>query len=127
MITASVVPTVSATATRMTAAIVAPTCGIRSRNPAISASTSGKGSPSAHRIPPPPRGEGSREPGDGGGGGGEGHPGARGRGPRHDTGDDRDRDVADQRGGDRRDRVLEHRTPARLHGRPREAEQPVGD
>ena len=52
MITASVVPTVSATATRITAATVAPTCGIRSSSPVITASTSGNGSPSAHADSP---------------------------------------------------------------------------
>ena len=36
----------------MTAAIVAPTCGIRSRKPAITASTIGKGSPSAQADNP---------------------------------------------------------------------------
>ena len=44
--------TVSATATRMTAAIVAPTCGIRSRNPVITASTIGNGSPNAQADSP---------------------------------------------------------------------------
>ena len=44
--------TVSATATRMTAAIVAPTCGIRSSSPVISASTIGNGRPSAHADTP---------------------------------------------------------------------------
>ena len=42
MIAASVL-TVSATAVRITAAIVAPTCGIRSSRPVITASTSGNG------------------------------------------------------------------------------------
>ena len=49
---AAVVLTVSATATRMTAAIVAPTCGIRSSNPVITASTIGNGSPSAQAESP---------------------------------------------------------------------------
>src|SRR5215218_2080901 len=52
MITASAVPTVSATATRITAAIVAPTCGIKSSSPAMTASTTGNGSPSAHADNP---------------------------------------------------------------------------
>ena len=45
-------PTVSATATRITAAIVAPTWGIRSSSPVITASTSGNGIPSAHAERP---------------------------------------------------------------------------
>ena len=90
--------TVSATATRITAAIVAPTCGIRSRNPVITPSTNGNGSPNAQADSP------ATVPGD-----------------------DRDRDVADQRRGDRLDRLLDHRAPARLGRRRREAEQPVGD
>ena len=49
---AAVVLTVSATATRMTAATVAPTCGIRSSSPVMSASTIGKGRPSAHAETP---------------------------------------------------------------------------
>ena len=52
MITAASVLTVSATATRITAAMVAPTCGIRSRKPAIIASTIGNGRPSAHAETP---------------------------------------------------------------------------
>ena len=52
MITASVVPTVSATATRITDAMVAPTWGIRSRNPAITASTIGNGRPRAQADTP---------------------------------------------------------------------------
>src|SRR3954467_988820 len=44
--------TVSATATRMIAAIVAPTCGIRSRKPVITASTIGNGRPSNHADTP---------------------------------------------------------------------------
>ena len=44
--------TVSATAVRMTAAIVAPTCGIRSSRPVITASTIGNGRPSAHAESP---------------------------------------------------------------------------
>src|SRR4029079_3008299 len=52
MMTASVVPTVRATATRITDAIVAPTCGIRSRKPAITASTTGNGRPRAQAHTP---------------------------------------------------------------------------
>src|SRR3954470_13693650 len=44
--------TVSATATRITAAIVAPTCGIRSSRPVITASTIGNGSPNAQAERP---------------------------------------------------------------------------
>ncbi len=46
------VETVSATATRMTAAIVAPTRGMRSKNPVMTASTIGNGRPSAHADRP---------------------------------------------------------------------------
>src|SRR4051812_28263878 len=49
---AASVLTVSATATRITAATVAPTCGIRSRKPVISANTSGNGSPNAQAETP---------------------------------------------------------------------------
>ena len=42
---AASVLTVSATSVRITAAIVAPTCGIRSSRPVITASTSGNGRP----------------------------------------------------------------------------------
>src|SRR5215208_8415186 len=49
---AASVLTVSATAVRMTAAIVAPICGIRSRSPAITASTIGNGSPSSQAETP---------------------------------------------------------------------------
>src|SRR3712207_5714937 len=52
MITASDVPTVSATAIRMIEAIVAPTWGMRSRNPAITASTTGNGRPRIHAETP---------------------------------------------------------------------------
>ena len=52
MITASVVPTVSATATRITAATVAPTCGIRSSRPVMTPSTTGNGRPSSQAEPP---------------------------------------------------------------------------
>src|SRR4051794_2256049 len=52
MMTAAGVLTVSATATRITEAIVAPTCGIRSSSPAITASTTGNGSPNAHADSP---------------------------------------------------------------------------
>ena len=52
MAIAAGVLTVSATSTRMTAAIVAPTCGIRSRNPVITASTIGNGSPKIHADTP---------------------------------------------------------------------------
>ena len=52
MITASVVPTVSATATRITAATVAPTCGIRSSRPVITPSTIGNGRPSSQAETP---------------------------------------------------------------------------
>ena len=52
MMTASVVPTVSATPTRITAAIVAPTCGIRSSSPVITASTIGNGIPSTQAETP---------------------------------------------------------------------------
>ncbi len=52
MMTASVVPTVSATATRMTAAIVAPICGIRSSRPVMTASTIGNGSPRTYALKP---------------------------------------------------------------------------
>src|SRR3954454_17817965 len=48
MAIAAGVLTVRATSTRITAAIVAPTCGMRSRNPVITASTIGKGRPNAH-------------------------------------------------------------------------------
>src|SRR3954447_6868709 len=49
---AASVLTVRATATRITAATVAPTCGIRSRKPVITASTIGNGSPNAHADTP---------------------------------------------------------------------------
>src|SRR3954447_15147174 len=52
MITASTVPTVSATATRITAAIVAPTCGIRSSRPVMTPSTTGNGRPRIHAEKP---------------------------------------------------------------------------
>ena len=51
MIAASVL-TVRATATRITAAIVAPTCGIRSSSPVITASTSGNGMSSSTAVTP---------------------------------------------------------------------------
>src|SRR3954468_17656577 len=44
--------TVRPTSTRITPATVAPTWGMRSRNPAIIASTSGKGSPNAYAERP---------------------------------------------------------------------------
>src|SRR5688572_21019891 len=49
---AASVLTVSATRVRITAAIVAPTCGIRSSRPVITASTSGKGSPKMYAETP---------------------------------------------------------------------------
>ena len=52
MITAASVLTVSATATRMIEAMVAPICGIRSSRPAMTASTIGNGRPSAHAETP---------------------------------------------------------------------------
>src|SRR3954466_11730546 len=52
MATAAVVLTVSATATRITAAIVAPTCGMRSSSPVITASTIGNGRPNAQADTP---------------------------------------------------------------------------
>src|SRR3954471_1450780 len=50
--TAAVVLTVSATATRITAATVAPTCGIKSSSPVITARTMGNGRPNAHADNP---------------------------------------------------------------------------
>src|SRR3954470_17018615 len=44
--------TVSPTATRMIAATVAPTCGMRSRKPVITASTIGKGRPKVYAERP---------------------------------------------------------------------------
>src|SRR4051812_32437299 len=44
--------TVSATSTRITPATVAPTCGMRSRNPVITASTIGNGNPKSQADRP---------------------------------------------------------------------------
>src|SRR3954466_2711953 len=44
--------TVSATSTRMTPATVAPTCGMRSRKPVITASTIGNGNPKMYADKP---------------------------------------------------------------------------
>src|SRR3954464_11148150 len=52
VITAASVLTLSATMVRMTAAIVAPICGIRSSRPVITASTSGNGSPRMYDVSP---------------------------------------------------------------------------
>src|SRR6185436_5343839 len=52
IITQANVLSVSATAHRITAAIVAPTCGIRSSNPVMTASTIGNGRPSAQADSP---------------------------------------------------------------------------
>src|SRR3954466_714836 len=52
VITAASVLTLSATIVKMTAAIVAPICGIRSSSPVITASTSGNGSPRIHDVTP---------------------------------------------------------------------------
>src|SRR3954467_13630191 len=52
MAIAAPVLTVSATATRITAAMVAPTCGIRSSRPVITARRIGNGSPNAHADTP---------------------------------------------------------------------------
>src|SRR4051794_40189610 len=52
MAIAAPVLTVSATATRITAAMVAPTCGIRSSRPVMTASTIGNGRPKAHADRP---------------------------------------------------------------------------
>ena len=98
MMIASVVPTVSATAIRITAAIVAPTCGIRSSSPVISASTIGNGNPSAHAETPATVAA---------------------------TTEIATLPISDVR--DRPDRLLDHRTPARVGLGLRVAEQPVGD
>src|SRR6185312_148645 len=52
MAIAAGVLTVSATATRITAATVAPTCGMRSSRPVMTARTIGNGSPNAHADRP---------------------------------------------------------------------------
>ena len=52
MAIAAGVLTVSATSTRITAATVAPTCGIRSRKPVMTASTIGNGRPKIHAETP---------------------------------------------------------------------------
>ena len=90
--------TVSATSTRMTAAIVAPTCGIRSRKPVITASTIGNGKPNAHADTPATVAATSEI-------------------AMLPISDDETAPIE----------LLEHRPPAPLHLRGREPEQPVGD
>src|SRR4051795_9983847 len=101
---AASVLTVRPTATRITAATVAPTCGMRSSRPVMMPSTIGNGSPKIYaETPAMGRVRWPRAQKRGGRGGHRKH---RRGDPGDGAGDDRDRDVADQRRGHRADRVL---------------------